>query len=406
MIPFWILDFGFWIKGAVIFGLNGSISNLKSDISDSSFPKHQSKIQNLKSKMGTSLLISFSPSYSSTSLYSQLLHITCCLVLTICCAQQSPIIAQVVDLPQPPRWQKSDETDTVRIETDLVDLNVSVFARDRQQQQRSNAVGPLQQKDFMVFENGVAEEITFFASASTPLDLVLLLDLSGSTSDKLDLVRKSARRFIEAAREGDRISVVTFTDTARIVAPLMTDHRELISRIKKIEKPHGGTNFWDAMRYVLTVVLGDSGGARRSAVVCMTDGVDNALPEVPGDGSFTSFAALMEVVRRSGSIVLPIYLDTEEEMILQGRAAAPAYFLARQQLFILAEESGGILYQARRLEDLKGVYEQVIGDLSTVYSIGYRPTNRQRDGSWRAVNVHLTGRTDLAVRTKRGYYAR
>ncbi|HVG34555.1 MAG TPA: VWA domain-containing protein [Pyrinomonadaceae bacterium] len=323
------------------------------------------------------------------------------------CAQQSPVGAQVVDLPQPPRWQKSDDTDTVRIETDLVDLNVSVFARDRQQQQRSSSdVGPLQQKDFMVFENGVAEEITFFASASAPLDLVLLLDLSGSTSDKLDLVRKSARRFVEAARPNDRISVVTFTDTARIVAPLMTDHKELISRIKKIEKPRGGTNFWDALRYVLTAVLGNSGGVRRSAVVCMTDGVDNALPDVPGDGSLTSFTALMEVVRRSGSIVLPIYLDTEEEMVLQGRAVAQAYFLARQQLAILAEESGGILYQARRVEDLKGVYEQVISDLSTVYSIGYRPTNRERDGSWRAVNVRLIGRTDLAVRTKRGYYAR
>ena len=327
----------------------------------------------------------------------------------ICCAMFASVYAQVVDLPQPPRWQKSEDTDTVRIETDLVDLNVSVFARDRQQQQqqRSSAVGPLQQKDFMVFENGVAEEITFFASASAPLDLVLLLDLSGSTSDKLDLVRKSARRFVEASRPGDRISVVTFTDTARIVAPLMTDHKDLISRIKKIEKPRGGTNFWDAMRYVLTFVLGNSsGGVRRSAVVCMTDGVDNALPDVPGDGSLTSFAALMEVVRRSGSIVLPIYLDTEEEMILQGRANAPAYFIARQQLAILAEESGGILYQARRVEDLKGVYEQVISDLSTVYSIGYRPTNRQRDGSWRAVNVRLIGRTDLAVRTKRGYYAR
>jgi VWFA-related protein len=316
----------------------------------------------------------------------------------------APVCAQVVDLPQPPRWQKSDEGDTVRIETDLVNLNVSVFARNRRQQHAS--VGPLQQKDFAVFENGVAEEIAFFASASTPLDLVLLLDLSGSTSDKLDLVRKSARRFVEAARAGDRISIVTFTDTARIVAPLMTDHKELVSRIKKIEKSRGGTNFWDALRYVLGSVLESKGVVRRSAVVCMTDGVDNALPDVVGDGSLTSFAELMEIVRRSGSIVLPIYLDTEEEMIMQGRAAPQAYFLARQQLAIMADESGGMLYHARRVEDLKGVYEQVINDLSTVYSIGYRSTNRQRDGSWRAVNVRLNARTDLAARTRRGYYAR
>src|SRR5215210_422922 len=181
-----------------------------------------------------SLLIYFFQSLR-TSLDSRLLRVICCLAFTTCCCAQAwPVGAQVVDLPQPPRWQKSDESDTVRIETDLVNLNVSVFARNRQQHA---SVGPLQQKDFTVFENGVPEEITFFASASTPLDLVLLLDLSGSTSDKLDLVRKSARRFVEAAREGDRISVVTFTDAPSLVAPLMTDHVELISRIKKIEKP-------------------------------------------------------------------------------------------------------------------------------------------------------------------------
>jgi hypothetical protein len=55
---------------------------------------------------------------------------------------------------------------------------------------------------------------------------------------------------------------------------------------------------------------------------------------------------------------------------------------------------------------LKGVYEQVMSDLSTVYSIGYRPTNRQRDGSWRAVTVRLAGRPDLSARTRRGYYAK
>lgn len=316
----------------------------------------------------------------------------------------SPLQAQSVDALQPAAaaLQKSDEPDTVRIETDLVNLNVSVFSRDRH-----HTIGTLQQKDFMVFENGVAEEITFFASNATPFDLVLLLDLSGSTRDKLDLIRKSARRFVEAARPVDRICIITFTNAPRVVAPFTTDHAELIKRIKKIEKPVGGTNFWDAMRFVLSSVLDESSrNVRRSAIVVMTDGVDNALPDVPGDGSVTSFADLMEIIRRSGSIVLPIYLDTEEEMIRQGRGAPQAYFLARRQLMIMADESGGVIYQARRLEDLKGVYEQVMNDLSTVYSIGYRPTNRRRDGSWRAVAVRLAGRPDLAARTRRGYYAR
>ncbi len=334
-------------------------------------------------------------------IHGSLLEVACCLLVLAVGFSPSPVRAQSVAATWPSVSQKSDDGETVRVETDLVNLSVGVFSRDRKR-----AVATLQQQDFMVFENGVPEEIAFFASASTPFDLVLLIDLSGSTSDKLDLVRKSARRFVEAARPVDRISVITFTDVPRVVSPFTTDHAELINRIRKIEKPRGGTNFWDAMRFVLADVLSGSRGVRRSAVVVMTDGVDNALPDVPGDGSIISFADLMEIVRRSGSIVLPIYLDTEEEMIRQGRGAQQAYFLARQQLLILAGESGGVIYGARRLEDLKGIYQQVMNDLSTVYSIGYRPTNRQRDGSWRTVTVRLAGRTDLAAHTRRGYYAR
>ncbi len=297
--------------------------------------------------------------------------------------------------------QKEDGIETVRIDTDLVDLNVSVFSRDAK-----NQAGGLQQKDFAVMENGRPEEISFFASAETPFDLVLLIDLSGSTSDKLDLIRKSAVRFVEAARPVDRVGIVTFTDAPRIVSPLTTDRQELKERIKRIDKPSGGTNFWDALVFTLKNVLGEKSGSRRQAVVVMTDGVDNALPDVPGPGSSTSFDELLNTIRRSDAIVIPIYLDTEREEIKKHRAVESAYVTARQQLALIAQESGSLVYNARKLEDLKGVYEQVIRDLGTVYSIGYRPTNRERDGSWRNVEVRLINHPELLARTRRGYYAK
>ncbi|HKC63811.1 MAG TPA: VWA domain-containing protein [Pyrinomonadaceae bacterium] len=297
--------------------------------------------------------------------------------------------------------QKDDGIETVRIDTDLVDLNVSVFSRDTK-----NRVSELQQKDFAVIENGKAEEISFFASAETPFDLVLLIDLSGSTSDKLDLIRKSATRFVEAARPVDRISIVTFTDVPIVVSNFTTDRDKLKERIKQIAKPVGGTNFWDALSFVLRDVLGAKDRARRQAIVVMTDGVDNALPDVPGPGSVTSFDDLLETIKKSDAIVIPIYLDTEREEIKKHRANEDAYRIARQQLSEIADESGSILYKARKLEDLKGVYEQVIRDLGMVYSIGYRPTNRERDGSWRNVVVRLVNHPELLARTRHGYYAK
>lgn len=297
--------------------------------------------------------------------------------------------------------QTPEPTDTIRIDTDLVNVSVSVFSRHA-----SLGKSALEQKDFAVFENGEPQEISFFASAETPFDLVLLLDLSGSTADKIKLIRTSSKRFVDAARPGDRIAIVTFTADVQVVSRLTLDHEALKTSIDQIAKPRGGTNFWDALRFVLEHIVGQSRvEGRRSAVVVMTDGVDNALPDVFGDGSVTTFAELIEVVRHSDTIVLPIYLDTVKEGRHNGTPAS-AYALAAQQLSELASESGNSVYQARKVKDLDGAYAQVIRDLSTVYSIGYRPANRVRDGSWRAVAVQLVGRPELVARARRGYYAK
>lgn len=298
--------------------------------------------------------------------------------------------------------QTLDPIETVRIDTNLVNLNVSVFNH----KMSKTAPPPLEQKDFTVVENGEPQEILFFASGETPFDLVLLLDLSGSTVDKIDLIRKSAKRFVEAARPSDRIAILAFAADVQMVARLSSDHAALNKSIDGIERPGGGTNFWDALRFVMEHVLSQSRAEnRRSAVVVMTDGVDNALPGVFGDGSVTGFQDLLKIVEGSDTIVLPIYLDTEKEQDKRGMLKV-AYALARQQLAMLAAESGNVIYQARKVKDLEGVYEQVMRDLSTVYSIGYRPTNRARDGSWRGIGVQLIGHPDLAVRAKRGYYGK
>ena len=299
------------------------------------------------------------------------------------------------------RAQQPDPTETIRIDTDLVNLSVSVFNRNK-----SKTVAQLEQKNFAVLENGEPQEILFFASGETPFDLILLLDLSGSSAKKIDLIRKSSKRFVDAARPSDRIAIFTFAADIQVVSKLSSDHAALKQSIDDIAPPGGGTNFWDALRFVMEHVLSQSRlENRRSAVVVMTDGVDNALPKVFGDGSVTSFEELLKIVQLSDAIVLPIYLDTEKEQDKRGMITE-AYAMARQQLAMLAAESGNQIYQARKVKDLEGVYEQVIRDLSTVYSIGYRPGNHVRDGSWRAVTVQLVGHPELAVHAKPGYYGK
>lgn len=297
--------------------------------------------------------------------------------------------------------QTSEPDDVIRVDSDLVDLKVSVL--------RLNTLSPvaeLQQSDFLILENGKPQEISFFAGESAPFDLVLLLDLSGSTSKKLKLVRNSARRFVEAARPIDRIAIVTFTDAIHVMSPLTLDREALKKAIKKIEAPGGGTNFWDSLRFVLDHVLPAQNATRRSSVVAMTDGVDNALPGIFGEGSKTTFAELLERVRASDVVLFPVYLDTEKEEVKRQRSTAMAYAMARESLTQLADTGGTKVYPAKDLKDLDAVYDQVIKDLGTVYSLGYRSNNTLRDGKWRSVAVQVVRRTGVIARTKRGYYSR
>jgi Ca-activated chloride channel family protein len=294
-----------------------------------------------------------------------------------------------------------DQLETIRIESDLVDLKVSVLGSS------SNTPPPtLAPKDFAVFEDGVPQEITFFQAADTPFDLVLLLDLSGSNSKKLKMIRNSAKRFVDAARDVDRIAIVTFTDHPALYSSFTLDRRKLKKTIDEMDDAIGGTNFWDSTDWVLRDLIPQGSGLRRSAIVVMTDGVDNALPNIEGAGSQIPFEVLLERIRNSESIIFPIYLDTEEENVKRYNYPRAAYATAREQLGQIASACGTQMYRAAQLSDLDSVYAQVVRDLSTVYSIGYRPTNKALDGKWRAVEVHLMARSDLFARTKRGYYAK
>jgi VWFA-related protein len=293
--------------------------------------------------------------------------------------------------------QTVDENEVLRVDTSLVSLNVSVYSK-----QLRTHVSTLALKDFTVSEDGHDEMITFFAATDVPFDLVLLIDLSGSTAGKRKLILKSTQSFIQAARPSDRLAIVTFSDTAKVASPLTDNRAQLLASLDGIEAGKGASYVWDALKFTLDQVVGPKSLGRRRAVVFMTDGVDNALAG-PSGGSIISFADLLEAVRRNDALIIPIYLDTEAEH--SAGWFARIYESARKTLTLLAEESGGLYYKARKIEDLDGVYGQVIEDLGKVYSLGYRPTNDKRDGTWRDVKIQIPGQPILIPRARPGYYA-
>lgn len=297
--------------------------------------------------------------------------------------------------------EEIDEGDIVRVDTELVTLNVSVIDRST-----NRGLKGLVQSDFQLSEDGAPQQIANFESSNAPFNLVLLIDLSLSTQDKLALIRDAALQFVAAARPADRIGIVTFTHDAVIVSRLTSDRAALRERINAIEKPKGSTNVYDSIAFVMDEVFKDAKDSRRNAIVLMSDGLDSTMANVPGPGSTIPYEELLSRLREFDGVLYSMWLNVETEYSsLSPLDIQPeTYDLAHDQMEKFAEAGGGLFYEVEKLEDLADAYERVVADLGTVYSLSYRPTNRLRDGKWRAINLKVA-RPNAVARGKRGYYA-
>lgn len=282
-----------------------------------------------------------------------------------------------------------DDTEAITVETKLVNLNVRVLTPDLKVPDGLK----LTKDDFTVTENGTEQEIAFFSNTEQPFDLVLLLDFSGSTVEKRGLIKKAAQRFVELARPVDRVAVIAFATDIKVISELTNDKTALNQKIDDIEL-NGASPIWDSLRFVYNNTFKEKPAGRRSAIVLMTDAEDNSLN--------TTFADAMEIARRGDTTIFPIYLGAQRT----GNDWSDRFTRKSQQmLYMLAEESGGQFYQAKNAGDLRGIYEQVAGELGQVYSIGYEPKNDVRDGGWRALSVKIKTQPKLVTRTRSGYYA-
>lgn len=284
------------------------------------------------------------------------------------------------------------DADVVRVDTSIVKIDATVY---------DVSLSSLRKEDFRVYEDGQLQEISTFAAPDAPFDIVLLLDLSGSTEGMIGLIKKTTRRFIEMKRDGDRVAIVTFSGTQTVVSDLERDKKVLLERVSEI-RDTGSSSVWDAEKFAIDLLNREPDNSRRKAIVVMTDGADNALLYARGWGSKTLFADLVEKVRNSSVAFFPIYLDTEGK----GGASERVYADARRTLELLADESGGNYYTAKDLGKLESVYSRVMQDVGRVYSIGYEPRNPRRDGRWRAIRVEIVNHPESRVRARPGYYAK
>lgn len=294
------------------------------------------------------------------------------------------VTAQVLGQAQQP---------TYRAATELVNLNVTVLGRDAQ------PVEGLTEDQFEVFEDGVRQELRFFAPGEMPLDVVVVLDTSSSMAGSLGLVQNAAVRLVQALNSHDRAAIMGISNGLRILQPLTADKASLAAAVRST-RAGGRTPLYASIYTVLRELQKERrryDEARRQAVVILSDGQDTA--------SGFGFDELLDSVRRHA---VPVYtiaprpsatIKAQRELVF-GESTREQDFELRK----LAAESGGRAFFPVTLTELAGVYDSIAAELAHQYSLGYQSTNSDFDGEFRRIGlrVHAPG---VTWRTRSGYIA-
>jgi hypothetical protein len=198
--------------------------------------------------------------------------------------------------PEPTPIEDQQDLETVKTDTNLVTVPVIAMNRD------GNYVPDLLQEEFNILENGEKQQPAFFAAVSAPFHVVLLLDTSGSTKEKLGLIRQAAIAFVEQLQSADRVAVISFDDEARELSAFTNDRAVLRNAINKTTSG-AGTKLYDAFDLALASIKTIKG---RKAIVMFTDGVDNI-----SDAS--TYDSTVKRLDEEGVIVYPIRYETRAE---------------------------------------------------------------------------------------------
>lgn len=276
--------------------------------------------------------------------------------------------------------QNPQDDDVVRVDSDLVVLNVTVTDAS------GKFVPGLTKSDFRISEDKVDQSIASFDSEETAFAAAILLDFSGSMEDRLTLARAAAIRFLDGLRDTDVAAVYKF-DSKVLKLQDFAPGRDLAPMA--FEQHAGGMTVLNDAVLVASKDLSQR-EERRRAIVLLTDGLDTY-------SSASANKAVSAVAAANATIYAVDLADPTggsfgERMI--GAAVLKNF----------ATKSGGRYIATPGGEALRESFGSIVEELSNQYTITYHSSNRRYDGKWRNVKISLD-HPEFTVRTRAGYFA-
>lgn len=289
--------------------------------------------------------------------------------------------------PKPPAPGENLPRSNIRVDSTLVLINVTVT------DPLNRFVTGLDRENFRLFEDKVEQRIAHFASEDAPLSIGLVFDASGSMGNKLAKSREAVAQFFKTANPEDEFFMVQFGDRPELACDFTTSLEEIQNKLT-FTQSKGRTALLDGIYMALHQMK--KGKNPRKALLVISDGGDNNSRYTEGE--------IKNLVREADVQIYAIGIF--EPAASRGRTAEE---LAGPSLLSeIAEQTGGRHFPVENLNELPDVAAKIGIELRNQYILGYTPSNQDRDGKYRRVQVRLVqprGLPPLKPFWRLGYYA-
>jgi Ca-activated chloride channel family protein len=303
----------------------------------------------------------------------------------------SNLAAQVAAPPSRAKTT-SPTAPTFKVDVDLVLVEVGVH------DEHGRAVGKLQQEDFRVFEDGKEQQILAFSHEELPLAVALVVDNSSSIAASLDELRAGALDTLALLKPEDQVAIFSFGEKPEMEEGLTSDHQALSVDLWALS-PYGGTDI-DGALYEAANYLGRTAPESRRAVILVSD-------NEPSEDQTSDVPEVVRAAQQSGTPIYSIKVGYLEHSRM--------FFLTHSELHLkdvekICHETGGEMIDTRNGTSVRSAMETILTWLKQGYTLGYSPTNKRHDGSYRSIEVRLANRDESrkhkhTVYARPGYYA-
>jgi Ca-activated chloride channel family protein len=246
--------------------------------------------------------------------------------------------------------------------------------------------------DFRLEKDGQTQRIVRLGEpGSAPVELALLLDVSGSVSEKFLFEQRAAAQFLrEVMRPMDTVTVFSIGRTPRLVRERSTKADDAVAAVMSLEATREATAFYDAVVDAAAYLAKHAEPGSRHVLVAITDGEDNHSDRAKFDDALAALNrddCLFYSINPSGSSI--------DLNVISAKA--------QEHMAELASAIGGAFVVTRH-DELPAVFHRIAAELQSQYTLGFYFNDDRPDGRFRQIAVSLPLRPDLRVRARLGYY--